>query len=145
GEGLVCRDFNPNNVMVTPEGALRLIDLEHATVPGTPVRRAVTNGYAAPELLQGPSWQPPPGVSADLYSLGATGFHLVTGTDPLLVSDRPTDRDEPTDRARPAGPGARSADSRLAALLDQPGPDEPVVAGFAELVVGLTDRTPDSR
>lgn len=136
GEGLVCRDFNPNNVMVTPEGSLRLVDLEHVTVPGTQVRRAVTLGYAAPEQVRGSSLQYAPGMSADLYSLGAIVFHLATGTDPLLLADRPENR--------PTGP-------RLSVLLDAAGPcklaksAEPSVVHFADLVAGLTSENPDDR
>lgn len=130
GEGLVHRDVNPNNVMVTPDGSLRLIDFEHATVPGTPVRWAMTTGYAAPEQIRGPVLGPAPGFATDLYSLGAIVFYLVTGTHPLGLPDDPDER--------PPG-------ERLMALLGTVGPHEPAAACFTDLVAALTAETPGDR
>ncbi|MFG1880017.1 protein kinase [Sphaerisporangium sp. NPDC049003] len=50
-KGLVHRDFNPNNIMVTEDGDLRLIDLEMLATPGERVSQAYTPGYAAPEQV----------------------------------------------------------------------------------------------
>jgi hypothetical protein len=91
-QGFVLRDFNPNNVMVTPDGELRLIDLEMLARPGEPVVTAHTPGYAAPEQIGRPRIGPAPWPSADLFSLGATLFYLVTGVDPLLPPDEPVTR-----------------------------------------------------
>ncbi|MDH6580163.1 class IV lanthionine synthetase LanL [Kitasatospora sp. MAP5-34] len=92
--GLVLRDLNPNNLMVTAEGRLRLIDLETVCRPGEPARRSYTPGYGAPEVVAAPADGPAPGCEADLFSLGATLFHLVAGLDLLLAPDRPTTRPE---------------------------------------------------
>lgn len=105
-------------------------EVEHATAPGTLVRRAGTTGYAAPEQVRGPSLQPAPGLSADLYSLDTTVFHLVTGTDSLLLPDQPEDR--------PAGPRAGDPAPRGRTRRD-------AVVSFAPLVTGLTAETPDDR
>ncbi|WP_405017142.1 class IV lanthionine synthetase LanL [Kitasatospora sp. NBC_00070] len=79
--GLVLRDLSPGNVMVRPDGSLRLVDLELAAAVGATVGTAGTPGYRAPE-------QEPAvcraGFAADLYALGGLLFLLATGHDPLL-------------------------------------------------------------
>ncbi|MER6395002.1 lanthionine synthetase LanC family protein [Kitasatospora sp. NPDC001603] len=52
GLGLVLRDLSPGNVLVRPDGSLRLVDLELATESGRAAGSAGTPGYRAPE--QGP-------------------------------------------------------------------------------------------
>jgi tRNA A-37 threonylcarbamoyl transferase component Bud32 len=92
-EGLVLRDFNPNNVMVTDEVDLRLIDLEMVTPADEPVTRAGTMGYAAPEQRSAPALGAVLDQRIDLFSLGATLFHLVTGIDPVFPDDEPPERE----------------------------------------------------
>jgi len=133
-QGLVLRDFNPNNVMVTDDGELRLIDLELLTRPGAPVTRAYTPGYGAPEQVGAPWIGAAPQPAADLYSLGATLFYLVSGVDPLLPPDEP---EVCTHRERignwlahlsASNPAARHLAAVIVALLHEdpgqrPGPD----------------------
>ncbi|MGV9270339.1 class III lanthionine synthetase LanKC N-terminal domain-containing protein [Kitasatospora sp. NPDC003701] len=52
GLGLVLRDLSPGNVLVRPDGSLRLVDLELAAEAGRAAGSAGTPGYRAPE--QGP-------------------------------------------------------------------------------------------
>lgn len=87
--GLVYRDFTPNNVMVTTDGSLRLIDPEFAAGPGAWGTRAYTPGYGAPEYVDGPRYGPVPDVAVDLFALGATLFFLSTGTSPAFAADEP--------------------------------------------------------
>ncbi|MFE7561657.1 lanthionine synthetase LanC family protein [Kitasatospora sp. NPDC057500] len=118
GEGLVLRDLSPGNVLVQPDGSLRLVDLELAAEAGSRAGSAGTPGYRAPE--QGPgrlalvaedSAGAPVGrrngpfaglaagrggdgvrtaePEADLYALGGLLFLLATGHDPLLPEDLP--------------------------------------------------------
>ncbi|WP_246366364.1 class IV lanthionine synthetase LanL [Nonomuraea rhodomycinica] len=80
GRGYVFGDLSPNNVMLSPGGELRLIDLEHAAVPGTTVMVGGTPGYLAPELAgHTGEFRPAPHPSADLYSLGAIVYFLAVG------------------------------------------------------------------
>ncbi|MFF1908806.1 lanthionine synthetase LanC family protein [Kitasatospora sp. NPDC058218] len=68
GLGLVLRDLSPGNVLVRPDGSLRLVDLELAAEAGRAAGSAGTPGYRAPE--QGPG-------RLALVTGGATG----TGAD----------------------------------------------------------------
>ncbi|MBO1418126.1 class IV lanthionine synthetase LanL, partial [Streptomyces sp. FH025] len=93
GQGLVLRDLSPGNVMVRPDGGLRLVDLELAAESGHRAGSAGTPGYRAPEqgrlALAGSSVADP---AADLYALGGLLFLLATGHDPLLPEDLPQAR-----------------------------------------------------
>jgi serine/threonine protein kinase len=74
---VVYRDLKPANIIVTPEGRVKLVDFgiaRHFTRQGTSVG---TVGYAAPEQYQGES-EP----RSDVYALGATLHHLLSGRDP---------------------------------------------------------------
>ncbi|MGE7434803.1 class IV lanthionine synthetase LanL [Kitasatospora sp. NPDC001175] len=90
-EGLVVRDLAPGNVMVRPDGSLRLIDLELAAEAGSTAGSAGTPGYRAPE--HGPGLTNSRAEYAgDLYALGGLFFLLATGHDPLLPEDSPEPR-----------------------------------------------------
>jgi hypothetical protein len=128
--GLVLRDFNPNNLMVTPDNEFRLIDLEFAVLPGENVPRCLTLAYAAPEQAQAPSFGPAPGQEADLYSLGATLFYLLTGTHPLFPADVPP---------------RRHLGDRLAELVSLMAPGNAALADLAPLIRGLMDEVPGHR
>ncbi|MFI8194424.1 class IV lanthionine synthetase LanL [Streptomyces sp. NPDC085946] len=128
--GLVLRDFNPSNVMVTPDGSVRLIDLELVARPGEHVGRAGTPGYAAPEQRDAPAHGPAPGPPADLHGLGATLFHLATGLDPLLPADDPP---------------VRTTEDRIGAWLERLAVGNPAAGQFGELIPELLREDPARR
>ncbi len=128
--GLVIRDLTPNNLMLTPAGELRLIDLEMVARPGDLVRQAYTVGYVGPEVREAESTGPAPEQNSDLFSLGSVLFHLLTGTDLLFAADRPQPRGQ---------------DERIAALVDAALADRPALRGFQPLVLGLTAADPRQR
>lgn len=92
GEGLVLRDLSPTNVLVTPDGRLRLVDLELAADVGASVGAAGTPGYRAPEQHGGAGGRHTVAASADLYSAGGLLFLVATGCDPALPDDVGTTR-----------------------------------------------------
>lgn len=85
--GLIHRDVKPKNMMITKEGVAKLADMglaraisdkeaaesEQGKAFGTPY-------YISPEQIRGEMNIGPP---ADIYSLGATLYHMVTGAVPF--------------------------------------------------------------
>jgi hypothetical protein len=81
---LVHRDIKPDNIMLTPRGVAKLADLGLARVANELLHDdddevMGTPQYICPEQLLGQ----PMDVRGDIYSLGATFFHAVTGEFPF--------------------------------------------------------------
>jgi serine/threonine-protein kinase len=80
---IIYRDMKPSNVMLQPDGNVTLIDFGAArefkerNVADTTLLG--TRGYAAPEQYGGKGQTD---ARTDIYCLGATLYHLVTGLDP---------------------------------------------------------------
>ena len=82
---LIFRDLKPGNVMITPQGQVKLIDFGIARLfkPGQQSDTIIigTHGYAPPEQYGRGQTD----ARSDIYSLGVTLHHLLTGHDPLLT------------------------------------------------------------
>ena len=79
---IIFRDLKPGNIMLTPQGQIKLIDfgIVRFFKPGkTKDTQALgTPGYCAPEALNGQT-----DVRSDVYSLCVTMHQLLTGYDPV--------------------------------------------------------------
>ncbi|GAA4993490.1 hypothetical protein GCM10025734_22540 [Kitasatospora paranensis] len=128
--GLVFQDFTPLNIMVTPDGGLKLIDPEMARVPGEWGVRGHTVGFAALEVVRNPGEGWVPQQTADLFSLGAVLQFLAVGTAPVFGQDDP----------RPL-----SVHDRLDAVLRAAGVRSAAARMIAPAVRGLTADDPAQR
>ncbi|HNZ66047.1 MAG: serine/threonine protein kinase [Planctomycetes bacterium] len=83
---IVHRDIKPENILISQEGTVKLCDLGLAkdlTWDGTNTREGIMLGtacYAAPEQIAG---KLNVDGRADIYSLGVTLYHMLTGVDPF--------------------------------------------------------------
>ncbi|HPZ08025.1 MAG TPA: tetratricopeptide repeat protein [Candidatus Eremiobacteraeota bacterium] len=79
---VIFRDLKPDNIMITPEDDVRLIDFGIAKVfqgqkSETTKYALLTEGYAPQEQMLGKA-EP----RSDIYALGATLYHLLSGKHP---------------------------------------------------------------
>ena len=85
--GLIHRDVKPKNIMITKEGVVKLADMGLAraitdveAAEAEAGRAFGTPYYISPEQIRGEKDIGPP---ADIYSLGTTLYHMVTGAVPF--------------------------------------------------------------
>lgn len=80
---IIYRDMKPANVMVTPDGNIKIIDFgiarEYKERGLADTISLGTRGYAAPEQFGGKGQTD---ARTDIYCLGVTLYHLVTGQSP---------------------------------------------------------------
>ena len=80
---VIYRDMKPANIMLKPDGTVRLIDFgiarEYKEGKAGDTEAIGTRGYAAPEQFGGRGQTD---ARTDIYSLGVTLYHLVTGKNP---------------------------------------------------------------
>ena len=85
---IIYRDMKPSNVMLKPDGGVKLIDFGTAKTydieNNADTTALGTRGYAAPELFGDAQGRGIYKTDArtDIYNLGATLYHMVTGKNP---------------------------------------------------------------
>ncbi|HBA85966.1 MAG TPA: hypothetical protein DCZ95_17925 [Verrucomicrobia bacterium] len=80
--GLTHGDIKPANILFSREGAAKVVDFGLARFQGEQSKPGVILGtpfYVAPEVVRGKQ----PDQKADIYSLGGTLFHALTGHPPF--------------------------------------------------------------
>lgn len=79
---IIYRDIKPSNIMLQPDGTLKLIDFgiarEYKQDSDADTTYVGTRGYAAPEQFGRAQTD----ARTDIYSLGVTVYHLLTGKSP---------------------------------------------------------------
>jgi serine/threonine-protein kinase len=90
-QGLIHRDVKPKNLMITNEGLAKLMDMGLARAPDDVASIASEAGklygtpyYISPEQILGKSDLD---FRCDIYALGATLYHMITGKVPFEGKD----------------------------------------------------------
>ncbi len=122
---VIHRDIKPSNILVTADGAPKLLDFgvakllaedpDYADLGQTATGvRLLTPDYASPEQVRGETLT----TASDIYSLGVLLFRLLTGEAPYRFADRrPTEVERVVCSVSPPAPSAAvltSASSELA-------------------------------
>jgi len=145
-KGLVHLDVKPQNLLLTDDGRIKLIDLGLAQAAGNPPqapngRAFGTAAYLAPEQACGD----PVGPAADVYALGCVVYELLTGHPPFAAPPAGTAaRPDPT----PAPPKHELIRARLERLPTPPTrlrPDLRLPAWVDDVVLWALARDPVDR
>ena len=91
-QGLIHRDISPDNIMVLPDGRIRLMDFgaarDYTEFGEKSLSIVLKPGYAPPEQYQTHGVQ---GPWTDIYALCATMYKCITGENPPDAIDRLVD------------------------------------------------------
>ena len=90
---IVHRDIKPSNIILTPEGKVMLVDFSLVKFldPNNPHTATIVHGLGTPDYTPLEQYDASMGhtdARSDIYALGATLYHLLTGRAPQPVSQR---------------------------------------------------------
>lgn len=113
-EGIVHGDLRPHNVIISPEGAVKVTDFAltevyRASEEASAANLARAAAYQSPEIIGGKT----PGTSADLYAMGVMLYEMLTGVVPFAgetpVSTAMKHQNDPIPSPRSLNPGVPRA------------------------------------
>jgi eukaryotic-like serine/threonine-protein kinase len=96
GQGVLHRDIKPQNVIIRSDGQAVLVDFGLVKLwdPGAPQTRTVMRGMGTPEYAPPEQYETAAGhtdPTSDIYSVGATLYHALTGQSPPTATLRMAD------------------------------------------------------
>lgn len=116
-QGMVHRDLKSSNVIVAPDGSVRVIDLGAAALAGDASAASVGSPYSqSPQQLHGE----PPTAGDDIYAFGALQYELLGGYPPFypnITRERVTNEVPP--RLRPVHPAPAALIALTMQLLEK--------------------------
>lgn len=92
--GVIHRDIKPHNLILTPDGRIVLVDFGLAKLVGPnqdQQTKAVLRGLGTPEYAPPEQYESTAGHTdprSDIYAVGATLYHLLTGAPPPTAAQR---------------------------------------------------------
>lgn len=94
GQGAIHRDVKPHNVIIRPDGRAVLVDFGLVKLwdPSDPRTRTAMRGMGTPEYAPPEQYDLAAGHTdprSDVYSVGATLYHALTGQAPPIASPLP--------------------------------------------------------
>lgn len=99
--GIIHRDISPDNIYITKDGEIKLLDFGAARYASTNMSKSLSaiykQGFAPYEQYQSSREQ---GPWSDVYALGATFYYMITGIVPQEAMNRLTKEDDKVESPR---------------------------------------------
>ncbi|MBN1976251.1 MAG: serine/threonine protein kinase [Anaerolineae bacterium] len=98
-QGIIHRDIKPQNVIIRPDGRVVLVDFGLVKLwnPDDPRTKTAMRGVGTPEYAPPEQYDTQMGhtdIRSDIYGLGATLYHALTGEAPLTATLRMADPEQ---------------------------------------------------